>query len=219
MISTGIPASQTGPISSLSLPKTAGSPPFSRTTVRPSAARRASSRPVASPGSPSPSRPSRGTASRAAAGAAMSSTSAGTSVSYTTTSASRRQSNARTVSSPGSPGPAPTNNTLPWRSWCADGEAERSRGIGKVAVWVGPRLAAGGGDREWGSVGVGIAASGRAFEAFGAGGYTLNPCHDTAVHAPLGHGSIPCPRDCRSCSCRITPGPRDSTFDPNFHGE
>ena len=109
--SNGTPASARAAASSPPRANTNGSPPFSRTTVPPARPRSTSSalmsawgivtRPGALP-----------TLIRSACGGASSSSASTDSRSYTTTSARRSTSSARTVSSPGSPGPAPTRYTV-----------------------------------------------------------------------------------------------------------
>src|SRR4029453_10630640 len=93
-------------------PNTNGSPPLSRTTVSPRRPRSTSTRLMAS--CESATRPLAFPAStRSAPRGARSSRAAGASRSYTTTSARCSSSAPRNVTSRGSPGPAPTRNTIP----------------------------------------------------------------------------------------------------------
>ena len=109
---TGTPASRRRESSSPPRPKRKGSPPFKRTTCRPAWAFSNKRRPISSwgtlwwPGSLP-------TSSSSAPGWAHWSRAGSMSRSYTTTSAWDRASLPRRVRSPGSPGPAPTNVTVP----------------------------------------------------------------------------------------------------------
>ena len=102
---TATPAFATATASAMTESAVIGSPVTSRTAVRPSAASAIRSRATSS-GSPTAGRTS-------APSAASASSCSGTSTSWTTSGAPVRAARARTVNSPGSPGPVPTKATRP----------------------------------------------------------------------------------------------------------
>src|SRR3954469_2027535 len=129
--SNGMPAALSASASSPPRPKTNGSPPLRRTTVCPRRARSISSSLIAACSREPPGRLPTSTSSAPVPSSTPAGTSrswrtasaprarvppsppAGTSRSWRTASALAISSTARTVSSVGSPGPAPTRNTLP----------------------------------------------------------------------------------------------------------
>ena len=105
------PAAASASASSPPRPNTSGSPPFSRTTRWPSRARRISRSLMRSCGVRRP--PARLPTGSSRACGASARISGETSASCSTTSASARACAACSVSRPGSPGPAPTSQTVP----------------------------------------------------------------------------------------------------------
>ncbi len=133
------PAARSACASSPPRPKTNGSPPFSRTTVRPDRACSTSRRVVSSCGTCSPP-PTLPTSMISASRRAPASASAGIRRSWRMTSAAAMSSIARAVSRPGSPGPAPTRYRPAHAEHLARAGAQQPRGhartelLGVVAV-------------------------------------------------------------------------------------
>src|SRR2546422_3208095 len=112
--SNGTPATCSASHSSAPRPNTKGSPPLSRTTVRPRRARSTNNVLISSCArSALPPCERLPTNTRSAVGGASATKHGATRRSYTTTSADRRISRPLAVIRPGSPGPAPTKWTTP----------------------------------------------------------------------------------------------------------